>query len=417
MTADPLDLLQRAVEGPAVPKTYRAGSHRTVEPAETIERVRARMAHMGITRIADVTGLDRIGIPVIMVCRPNSRSVAVSQGKGLTRDAAVASGLMESAETHHAEHIRLPLIEASFREVSRKGQVIDVGGLPSVAGSRFHKDLEIAWLEGLDLVGGDRMLLPYEVVRANFTLPRPAGSGCFDASTNGLASGNHLLEAVCHGICEVIERDATTLWNRLDRKHRRMTGLDVDSVDDMACREALERLGESGFAIGLWDTTSNVGVPAYFAVILDSRVEGAHIGVGAGCHPEPGIALLRAITEAVQVRTTYISGARDDISPAEYETPELERRRNWARGMVAGHRPARAFRDTPGLAAPTFNEDLHWLLDRLAAVGIDQVVSVNLTHDNIGIPVVRTVIPGLEGLDDHEDYVPGRRARWLERTA
>jgi ribosomal protein S12 methylthiotransferase accessory factor YcaO len=27
---------------------------------------------MGITRVANVTGLDSVGIPVVMVCRPNS---------------------------------------------------------------------------------------------------------------------------------------------------------------------------------------------------------------------------------------------------------------------------------------------------------------------------------------------------------
>ena len=62
---------------------------------------------MGITRIANVTGLDRIGIPVVMVCRPNARSIAVSQGKGLDMDAAIVSGLMESAELYHAEQIEL----------------------------------------------------------------------------------------------------------------------------------------------------------------------------------------------------------------------------------------------------------------------------------------------------------------------
>ena len=67
------------------------------------------MPTMGITRIANITGLDRLGIPVVMVCRPNSRSIAVSQGKGLTLDAAKASGLMESVETFHAESITRPL--------------------------------------------------------------------------------------------------------------------------------------------------------------------------------------------------------------------------------------------------------------------------------------------------------------------
>ena len=72
-------------------KAYRHGTHRTVDPASTLARVQPYLAHTGITRIANVTGLDRIGVPVVMVCRPNSRSLAVSQGKGLTLDAAKAS--------------------------------------------------------------------------------------------------------------------------------------------------------------------------------------------------------------------------------------------------------------------------------------------------------------------------------------
>ena len=86
------DALQQKVE-----KGYFSGTHRCVEPARTIERLRPMLKAMGITRIANITGLDRIGIPVVMVCRPNSRSVSVSQGKGLTLDAAKASGLMDGA--------------------------------------------------------------------------------------------------------------------------------------------------------------------------------------------------------------------------------------------------------------------------------------------------------------------------------
>ena len=63
-------------------KCHRLGTHRILSPAETVARVTPLMALMGITRVADVTGLDRIGVPVVMVCRPNARSLAVSQGKG-----------------------------------------------------------------------------------------------------------------------------------------------------------------------------------------------------------------------------------------------------------------------------------------------------------------------------------------------
>ncbi|MHC4093368.1 MAG: YcaO-like family protein, partial [Planctomycetota bacterium] len=68
------------------------GTHRTVSPAETLARLTPLLPQMGITRVANITGLDFIGIPVVMVCRPNSRSIAVAQGKGLELVAAKVSG-------------------------------------------------------------------------------------------------------------------------------------------------------------------------------------------------------------------------------------------------------------------------------------------------------------------------------------
>ena len=63
-----------AVDGPR--KAHRAGTHRLVAPEHTIARVRHLMPVMGVTRIANITGLDCIGIPVVVVTRPNSRSLS-----------------------------------------------------------------------------------------------------------------------------------------------------------------------------------------------------------------------------------------------------------------------------------------------------------------------------------------------------
>src|SRR5918994_4946982 len=113
-------------------KGHRRGTHRMVEPRSTFERVPPMRVRMGITRVANVTGLDRIGLPVVMVCRPNSRSIAVSQGKGLDLDAARASGLMESVETYHAERIDLPLKLASLQSLQERHPTVDVDALPRV---------------------------------------------------------------------------------------------------------------------------------------------------------------------------------------------------------------------------------------------------------------------------------------------
>jgi ribosomal protein S12 methylthiotransferase accessory factor len=370
---------------------------------------------MGITRVANVTGLDRIGVPVVMVCRPNARSLAVSQGKGIDLAAATASGLMEAAELYHAEHIELPLKFGTHAELSRTHSLIDVSRLPHVTDSRFHQNLVMLWIEGLDLLSGEPRWLPYESVRADFTLPPPPGSGCFDCSSNGLASGNTMAEAVCHAICEVVERDATTLWNGMPPKDRAPTGLDLDGVTDEACRQVLDRLEKADFDVTAWETTSDIDVPAFFALITDRRNPQNHQGIGAGAHPSPAIALLRALTEAVQVRTTYISGTRDDLMPEEYGEAHRNRRRRMAARLLAEHTSGRNFGAIPDRSSDTFAGDLEWLLSRLKAVGITEAVAVDLSRDELGLSVARVVIPGLEGPDDHDAYMPGERARRLLR--
>src|SRR5215213_1288851 len=146
-----LDELQ-AILHTSVPKTFRSGTHRTAAPEATLARVRPLLPVMGITRIANVTGLDHIGVPVVMVCRPNSRSLAVSQGKGITLAAAKASGVMESIENYHAERITRPLLLGRYEDLRYTHRLVDVAGLPFVAGSVYHPSLDLLWIEGWDLM-------------------------------------------------------------------------------------------------------------------------------------------------------------------------------------------------------------------------------------------------------------------------
>ncbi|MGH6897725.1 MAG: YcaO-like family protein [Geminicoccaceae bacterium] len=392
-------------------KAYRRGTHRTVDPATTLARVQPHLADMGITRIANVTGLDRIGLPVVMVCRPNARSLAVSQGKGLTVEAAKASGVMEAVELHHAERIELPLKLGSTRDLERTHRLIDLDALPRLTDSRFHADLPILWIEGRDLLTDAPAWLPYEVVHTNYTLPLPTGSGCFPASSNGLASGNHILEAIDHGIAEVVERDSTSIWNHLDKAGRDRTRIGLGTVDDEDCAAVLGQLERAGFAVAAWDTTTDVGIASFYCLITDRRHQNAHSGAGAGAHPSRAVALLRALSEAVQVRTTYIAGSRDDLRPEEFTPAAIERKLRRAQALMRASGTLRSFGDVPTYEAGTLAEDLDWMLERLRAVGTREVVAVHLTRPELGIPVARVVIPGLEAPHDHERYVPGPRVR------
>src|SRR3954454_14847593 len=113
------DLLDRNV-----PKAVRRWTHRVGSPAETLGRGGPLMARMGITRLGNITGLDRIGIPVAVAVRPNSRSVSVSQGKGFELSQALASALMEAIELFHAEEPAGRTVDASFVELSANAPVV-----------------------------------------------------------------------------------------------------------------------------------------------------------------------------------------------------------------------------------------------------------------------------------------------------
>ncbi|HEU4353184.1 MAG TPA: YcaO-like family protein [Burkholderiales bacterium] len=397
-------------------KVYRLGTHRTVPPGETLARLMPLLPGMGITRIANITGLDLIGIPVVMVCRPNSRSVAVAQGKGLDLAAAKVSGVMEAIETFHAERVALPLRLATYAELCRSECVAEVPRLPFSVRGRFADDLPILWVAGRELMGGGTTWLPYECVHTDYTLPFPQGSLCFAANTNGLASGNHALEAISHGLAEVIERDAITLWKRRDDAARRSTVVDLDTVDDAACRALLDRLAAAGIDVMVWDATSDVGVATFYCLLVGQQTGFADPEYGSGCHPSRAIALSRALTEAAQARTTYIAGSRDDFVPELYAGSVRERRLRDCRALLASRASARAFRDVPSFEADDIAADVDWMLRQLVGAGMAQALVVDLTIAEYGLPVVRVVVPGLEGPDKGpgSDYVPGARARAID---
>ena len=400
----------------AVQKAFDVGTHRMISPQETLERVKPLMPVMGITRIANVTGLDTIGIPVVMVSRPNSRSISVSQGKGATLEAAKASGLMESVESYHAERISLPLMLGSYEEIRYSHKVIEVDRLPHLTDSLYTPHTQLLWIEGKDLISDQGLWVPYEMVHLDYTLPLPTGHGCFVPSSNGLASGNHLYEAVSHGISEVVERDATTLWHLLDSEEKERTRVNLDTVDDPSCRELLEKYSNAGVLVAVWEITSDIGIPAFLCRILQEAAppyNDYRPASGMGCHPARNIALSRALTEAAQSRLTFISGARDDLWRSDYDSfLDPATHKIWLSYMDSSW-DGRDFQQMPSWGSTSFEQDIAWELERLKSVGIEQVVTVDLTKSDFGIPVVRVIVPGLEGMDHSPKYVPGERARKL----
>jgi YcaO-like protein with predicted kinase domain len=394
-------------------KVLRQGTHRSESLDHTLDRALRLAPVMGITRVANVTGLDVVGIPVVMVSRPNSRSVTVSQGKGINLESARASGLMEAAELYHAETMTLPLRLASYQELRFKHTVVEIEDLPRGLGSHFHRNLRILWCHGHDLLNGEKVLVPYEMVHTNYTLPLPDGHGCFSASSNGLASGNNLIEAISQGICEVIERDAVALWKMAKKKGGDKERLDLDTVDDPICQSVLNEFGRAGLSIAVWDVTTDIRIAVFACLIVpqdDHSMWHCAASAGYGCHPAREIALLRALTEAAQTRLTVISGLRDDFRNETYEElldPDVI---ELTRDQVRRSKPRRDFRKALTKNGKTLEADLAWELKCLKRAGVQRVIAIDLTKPEFGLSVVRVIVPGLEPIVG-SGYSPGCRAK------
>jgi YcaO-like protein with predicted kinase domain len=400
------------LDGPVL-KSFKQGTHRTIAPDDTLAHVASAARRIGITRLGNVTGLDRIGIPVAVAVRPNSRSFSVSQGKGLGLSQALASALMEAIELFHGENLAARTVVRSFRELSAKTCVVNPGSLCGT-GLPLPDRAGIGWIEGYDLLGREACWVPWEVVHTDYTLPTSHTSDHFLSGTNGLASGNHLVEAVSSAICELIERDAVALWHARDVRERSSCRLDPTSTGDKDCRHLLELYETAQVAPRLWDVTSDVGIPAFICDIPAATGDapgGLRRYRGAGCHPDRGVALARAMTEAAQIRLTYIAGIRDDLPPPNYTESAEEKLGAAFLDAISLAAEARSFCDVPSLETDDVAADLRWELERLRAIGVERIVAVDLTRPDFGIPVVRMVIPGLEWDCTHPDYIPGPRAR------
>jgi len=163
----------------------------------------------------------------------------------------------------------------------------------------------------------------------------------------------------------------------------------------------------TGFFVGSANFNSHSQIVPEF----DERSRRLYATGGSGSHPSRNIALLRALLEAEQGRLTVIAGSRDDFSRKDYAVHRSRRVLDWFRSEICSTKCEAEFRDVPSFEGRTLNEDLDWLLERLRGAGIQEVVAVDLSKPELGIPVVRVIVPYLESLSFAPKYVPGRRAR------
>jgi ribosomal protein S12 methylthiotransferase accessory factor len=412
------------------------GIERIVSAAETVNSVAALAELLGITRLADITGLDRVGIPVYSSVVPDSDDIlSVYNGKGLRPIDAKAGALMEAIERQVALKTRLPFIEDSFAHLSETAAVLNPRSLNYELAEDYSEDQMYSWCEALDITSSLRWYVPAKMAGYIWNdLPHTLPFAT--SHTNGLASGNSREEAICHALCELAERDAWTfveLGAHLMPRARRSYALGPNAKDgpddfemfpcvDFSSHDLLEKFWNAGLYPVVRDITSELGIPAFFASVCDESIAGypmAHCGLGA--HPRAEVAATRALLEVAQSRCVDIQAVREDITPpgtaAGRFAPHTRRinsinRESWYHGRS---KYLRKFRDIPSYPFSTIEEDLEFLLKRFAACGLDQILVVDFTPDKTGYSVVRVIVPGTENWAiDHGRFGPRALNFWKQ---
>ena len=395
---------------------------------ETIKTILPVSSNIGITRLADITNMDILGIPNFSAVLPGTEDyIWVYSGKGPTRMDAKASALMESIERYSSlpSGNRNKMIQGSYKEVSKVSKILHPSNVVEPMILEYDDEMIMDFLSGYDLVNNERILIPAPLALFRYSPKPPAINPFAYHHTNGLASGNVLEEAICHSLCEVIERDATSLaelnasalpYNFLRNmtKYLSDNGLQIDpvdgtqfvdddskypdvdisSIDFKPISNLVKKFNDAKIPLIIKDITSPIGVPTFNASSIEWITEDyGYLAEGHGTHPDARIALLRAITEVSQTRAANIQGARDDLRKISYGNSNSDEKKTW---QFMKSKNTIQFSEIKSFIHDDILDDINFILSRLVSNGLKQVIVVDLTNPQIMIPVVRTIVPGLE---------------------
>ncbi|WP_310382718.1 YcaO-like family protein [Rhizobium sp. 1399] len=376
-------------------------------PRDTLSRVAPYLKAMGITRLSRQTDLDCVGLPVWCAYTPNSRSIVIAQGKGLEDIDAKVSAAMEALERAVAgEPVTITTV-SSARDLRRRGDCVEPLDCLIASGEQVvGEDEELAWSLASELLHDQPIHVPQDAALLDRTRQNR-----FWMSSDGLASGNTVEEAIFHGILERIERDAHVLWQIASDDKRCACCVDPRSFADAALSGLIDRIEAAGLILKLFEITSDIGIPCYTALVAPSAIDGkvplrfVEVTSGSGAHPWAVRAAIRAVTEALQSRLTYISGARDDVWPELFTTPLPAQTRTTFLAVPASVSAATITRPAGNISVL-----LHDLLTRLRAGGIGSVIALPLTPANLPFSVVKIFIPDLENPGGNRLHRFGQRA-------
>lgn len=354
------------------------------------------LAPFGLSRVGDLTDLDIIGIPVWFAVRPNSRCLAVSQGKGLNHERARLTAIMEAIEGAVAEQTRPMIAEfgTPAELAKRKLRTVPLRSLVRCHFSEFDPRRPRAWVRGVSHGSNRAVYAPYELVGLDMRDDFPWDYAAFHVSSDGLGAGFDYASAALSALLELIERDGTTLSDGLGHLKGLSRPLIWQPGIHPGLDEAVTKVRNAGLEPHFFNKTGKIGIPTVSAMIVrpvcDKDGAGIRFSGGDACRLDAAEAALAALLEAVQSRLTNISGSRDDLDISQYENLDLALPSRPDRGETFGQFATRHALPT-NLSSP---EALNFLVSQLAKAGHRDIFFFDLPCPVEGVHVVRALVPG-----------------------
>jgi len=288
--------------------------------------------------------------------------------------------------------------------------------VPGFPFARFTRTTRLSFVEGFSLADGRPAFLPAQLVYLHYGRSEPPIGY---PTSNGLACGPTLVEAVLAALLEVVERDAMMLvWaNRLSLPR-------LAWFDDPAIR-AVERqvFAPTGLEYTAIDTSAFFGVPAAIGVVHGADGDRAAVGLGGGCATTVGDAWRTSVAEAFAVHRWLRGLLADSPPPIEriedvrtledhtlfHGTPD----RKGQLEFLEASGDARSTTDVPAVPGRTPGEIVAEIVRRLGDRDV-HTYAVDVTSpdvEELGLKVARVVAPQLCALDvfGAAPYRGGRR--------
>ena len=411
-------------------------SMRVKSVSDTLTNITPICRNIGVTRISDITYMDKLYIPNYSIFLPGTQdSIWVYSGKGSTKMQAKASGLMESIErfcslssNYSNNYIHGTYMELSktYSKVLHPGEVVE----PVLSGYD-EKSSNIDYVQGYDLQNDQEVLVPAQLALSKYSSKSPSSNVFLYSHTNGLASGNVLEEAICHALYEIIERDAVSIADlcsssipyAIFKKTNQSKNSEDRFIDDSSIFQEVDiseiiekceplkflvkRFNDVGLPLLIKDITQNdIDVPTFVASSIESiSSDYGYYAKGYGTHLDARVALIRAITELSQTRAGNIQGARDDLRKIQYKENDEIHNRKWEFMRTSSsselhprsnNNQAVPFSEIKTYVKEDILDEIKYILNSLKNAGLKRAIIVDLTHPDVGIPVVRAIVPGLE---------------------